>query len=92
MLAWQQLCLSFAAPLLVAAVAETRLWLQHEEERRLRGLPPEGGWRSRLFRRLDALLLRTEWPEVGLLGWLHLAMVAWLGLSILYMLAVLLAR
>ncbi|PRW33101.1 hypothetical protein C2E21_7896 [Chlorella sorokiniana] len=91
-LAWQQLFLSLAAPALVAAVAETRLWRRHQEERERSGLPPEGGLQARLYRTLDAWLLQSEWPDFGLMGWLHLALVVWLLASMLHTLAVLVAQ
>lgn len=80
-LAYQQLCFSLAAPALVAAVVETRLWLRHQAERRQHGLPSEGGWQQRLYWALQAVLLGHDWAHVAVLSWLlsgvlHLAAVA----------------
>ncbi len=91
-LAWQQLFLSLAVPALLAAVAEARLWRRHQEERRQSGLPPEGGLQSRLYKALDACLLQAEWPDCGLMGWLHLGFVVWLLASVLHLLAVLVSQ
>jgi len=44
-LAWQQLMFGLALPLLAQLSIESRLWVQHQAERRQRRLPPE---RSRL--------------------------------------------
>ncbi len=79
-LAWQQLCFSLAAPALVAAVVETRLWRRHQEERRQSSLPPEGGWQSSFYRALQELLRGHDWPHIVVLIWLlsgvlHLAAV-----------------
>ena len=79
-LAWQQLCLSLAAPALVAAAAETRLWQQHEAQRRRQGLPPEGGWQARLYGAIDEWLLGLDW--------LHVVVLSWLLSSVLHLLAV----
>ncbi|PRW33203.1 Serine threonine- kinase SAPK1 [Chlorella sorokiniana] len=81
LLAWQQLCFSLAAPALVAAAIETRLWLRHQEERRQCGLPPEGGWQAWCYRALQAVLLGHDWAHVVVLSWLlagllHLMAVA----------------
>ena len=40
-LAWQQLMFGLALPLLAQLALESRLWVQHEAQRRRRGLPPE---------------------------------------------------
>ena len=69
-LAWQQLCFSLAAPALVAAACETRLWLRHQAERRQCGLPPEGGLQRRLYKGLQAVLLGHDWAHVVVLSWL----------------------
>ena len=92
LLAWQQLVLSLAAPALIAAVAETRLWRRHQAERQQCGLPPEGGLQACLYHTLDAWLLQSEWPDFGLMGWLHLAFVVWLLASTLHTLAVLVSQ
>ena len=80
-LAWQQLCFSLAAPALVAAVVEIRLWRRHQAERRQSGLPAEGGWQPSFYRVLQELLLGHDWPHIVVLSWLlsgvlHLAAVA----------------
>ncbi|KAI7839741.1 hypothetical protein COHA_006545 [Chlorella ohadii] len=69
-LAWQQLCFSLAAPALVAAVVEIRLWRRHQAEQRQSGLPAEGGWQPSFYRVLQELLLGHDWPHIVVLSWL----------------------
>lgn len=83
-LAWQQLCFSFFAPLLAAAVLETKLWLRHAEQRARRGLPPERGFQPRLYLAVKHWLLDLDWP--------HAVLLAWMFASTLHMVAAALAR
>ena len=74
---WLRVAVSVVAPLLYEALADARLWRQHERQRRRAGLPPKGGMQAALYRAVCRVSSCYDSPlTAAIICWLLLA-VSW---------------